>query len=53
MPCDQSDMRRAFATLCRKLVGNLEQITKFFLGHVSIPTAERHLGAEQDFISAV
>ena len=46
------DLRRTCAKLCRKRGGDLEQI-KFLLGHASIQTTERYLGAEQDFISAV
>ena len=46
------DLRRTCAKLCRKSGGDLEQI-KFLLGHASIQTTERYLGAEQDFISAV
>jgi integrase len=46
------DMRRTCAKLCRKGGSDLEQI-KFLLGHASIQTTERYLGAEQDFISAV
>jgi integrase len=51
-PHPPHDMRRTFAKLCRKRGGDLEQI-KFLLGHASIQTTERHLGAEQDFVSAV
>ena len=40
------DLRRTCAKLCRRAGGDLEQI-KFLLGHSSIQTTERYLGAEQ------
>jgi len=40
------DLRRTCAKLCRKSVGELEQI-RLPLGHASIRTTERYLGAEQ------
>ncbi|MGI8773015.1 MAG: tyrosine-type recombinase/integrase [Acidobacteriaceae bacterium] len=46
------DLRRTCAKLCRKRGGDLEQI-KFLLGHESIQTTERYLGAEQDLVTAV
>lgn len=46
------DLRRTCAKLCRKAGGDLEQI-KFLLGHTSIQTTERYLGAEQDIAVAV
>ena len=46
------DLRRTCAKLCRKAGGDLEQI-KFLLGHSSIQTTERYLGAEQDISVAV
>lgn len=46
------DLRRTCAKLCRKSGGDLEQI-KFLLGHSSIQTTERYLGAEQDLALAV
>jgi integrase len=42
------DMRRTCAKLCRKRGGNLEQM-KFLLGHASIQTTERYLGAGAGF----
>ena len=44
--------RRTAAKLCRSKGGELEQI-QFLLGHESILTTERHLGAEQDLKNAV
>ena len=41
------DLRRTCAKLCRKAGGDLEQI-QFLLGHSSIQTTERYLGAEQE-----
>ena len=46
------DLRRTCAKLCRKAGGDIEQI-KFLLGHSSIQTTERYLGAEQDVEIAV
>jgi len=46
------DLRRTCAKLCRKGGGDLEQI-KFLLGHSSIQTTERYLGAEQEIVLAV
>ncbi|WP_263385895.1 tyrosine-type recombinase/integrase [Granulicella arctica] len=46
------DLRRTCAKLCRKGGGDLEQI-KFLLGHSSIQTTERYLGAEQEIVTAV
>ena len=46
------DLRRTCAKLCRKAGGDIEQI-KFLLGHSSIQTTERYLGAEQDIEIAV
>ncbi|WP_263385786.1 tyrosine-type recombinase/integrase [Granulicella arctica] len=46
------DLRRTCAKLCRKGGGDLEQI-KFLLGHSSIQTTERYLGAEQEIVVAV
>jgi integrase len=46
------DLRQTCAKPCRKGVGDLEQI-KFLLGHGSIQTPERYLGAEQDIVLAV
>jgi integrase len=46
------DLRRTCAKLCRKAGGDLEQI-KFLLGHSSIQTTERYLGAEQEIAVAV
>lgn len=46
------DLRRTCAKLCRKAGGDLEQIS-FLLGHASIQTTQRYLGAEQDIAVAV
>jgi site-specific recombinase XerD len=46
------DLRRTCARLCRKAGGDLEQI-QFLLGHASIQTTERYLGAHQQLATAV
>jgi integrase len=46
------DLRRTCAKLCRAAGGELEQI-RFLLGHSSIQTTERYLGAEQTIAVAV
>jgi len=46
------DLRCTCAKLCRKNGGDLEQI-KFLLGHSSIQTTERYLGADQEIEIAV
>ncbi len=46
------DLRRTCAKLCRKAGGDLEQI-RFLLGHASIATTERYIGAEQELGVAV
>jgi site-specific recombinase XerD len=46
------DLRRTCARLCRKAGGDLEQI-QFLLGHASIQTTERYLGAQQELATAV
>jgi integrase len=46
------DLRRTCAKLCRKNGGDLEQI-RFLLGHASIATTERYLGADQELAVAV
>ncbi len=46
------DLRRTCAKLCRKAGGDLEQI-QLLLGHASIQTTERYLGAKQDLVQAV
>jgi integrase len=46
------DLRRTCAKLCRKAGGDLEQI-QILLGHASIQTTERYLGAEQALAHAV
>jgi integrase/recombinase XerD len=45
------DLRRTCARLCRSAGGDLEQI-QFLLGHASIQTTERYLGAHQDLTHA-
>lgn len=46
------DLRRTCAKLCRLSGGELEQI-QFLLGHASIQTTERYLGARQNLAQAV
>jgi integrase len=46
------DLRRTCAKLCRAAGGDLEQI-QFLLGHASIQTTERYLGAGQNLAVAV
>ena len=46
------DLRRTCAKLCRKAVGDLEQI-QLLLGHASVQTTERYLGTEQALAQAV
>ena len=41
------DLRRTCAKLCRSAGAELEQI-QFLLGHASVQTTERYLGARQD-----
>ena len=45
------DLRRTCAKLCRAAGGELEQI-QLLLGHASIQTTERYLGARQDLVHA-
>lgn len=45
------DLRRTCAKLCRAAGGELEQI-QMLLGHASIETTERYLGAKQDLAHA-
>jgi len=45
------DLRRTCAKLCRAAGGELEQI-QFLLGHASIQTTERYLGARQNLADA-
>ena len=42
------DLRRTCARLCHGSGGELEQI-QFLLGHVSVQTTERYLGANSGF----
>lgn len=46
------DLRRTCARLCHQAGGELEQI-QFWLGHVSVQTAERYLGCKQRLRNAV
>jgi integrase len=50
--CRVRHRRRTCAKLCRKSGGDLQQI-RFLLGHASIATTERYLGAEQELSVAV
>ena len=43
------DLRRTCARLCHASGGELEQI-QFLLGHVSVQTTERYLGASSTFV---
>ena len=45
------DLRRTCAKLCRAAGGELEQI-QMLLGHASVQTTERYLGARQDLVHA-
>ncbi|HEY7335053.1 MAG TPA: tyrosine-type recombinase/integrase [Bryobacteraceae bacterium] len=45
------DLRRTCAKLCRAAGGELEQI-QMLLGHASVQTTERYLGAKQDLVHA-
>jgi integrase len=45
------DLRRTCAKLCRAAGGELEQI-QLLLGHASVQTTERYLGAKQDLMHA-
>ena len=45
------DLRRTCAKLCRAGGGDLEQI-QLLLGHASIQTTERYLGARQNLADA-
>ena len=46
------DLRRTCAKLCRTAGGNLEQI-QLLLGHASVATTERYLGAELELAMAI
>jgi integrase len=45
------DLRRSCAKMRRAAVGELEQL-QLLLGHASVQTAERYLGARQDLVHA-